>query len=117
MRFAVVLFALAAAAPLASTAQVATDFSQIPNDDAGEIAELGASLCGVPPSSVTEYKRKIDVLQPGTTQSAEFTQGVDRIRRAMAQLRANGDNMSEFRDTRCGTAIYQIRTVLVANTP
>ena len=115
MRVVVVLLALAI--PVSGWAQASSAPVQLLNDEAGESAELGASLCGVPPATITAFKAKLDVLQPGTTQSADFRSAAESIRQTMNKLRANGDTMSEFRDTNCELAKKRIDAVLASRTP
>jgi hypothetical protein len=115
MRLAVLLFAVAT--PLSAWAQAYVAPPPVLNDEAGEAAELGASLCGIPPSTITTFKARLDVLNPGTTQSPEYLAAVASIRRTMKQLRANGDDMSEYRDTNCELATKRINDVIATRAP
>lgn len=111
MRVARLLLAFALALPVAAfaTGPTANGLRMSPGE-AGETFELGSELCGVQAADLSAFREKLDKVQPGMTQSPSFIAGQQRIRDAVAELRANGDDMHEFRETRCNGAVARITT-------
>jgi hypothetical protein len=115
MRFAATLaVALTLATPASAWAWQAISLPGMSAIDAGKSAEYARSLCLVAPQDVDAFTKRLDVLVPGTTTSADFVNGRQSVRNLLSDLASRGENTNELRQVQCPEVLDHLSAVAKA---
>jgi len=108
-----VLFAVSTLFAAAAAAQTGEGLPKATLEDAGQAAGFAQFLCNTPGGEIDSFRRKVDALTQGGTNSADYHAGEAKARAVIDQVRHNDNgDTRELQASTCPEAVGLVQRIV-----